>query len=66
MLIKIGDIISTDFLTGKVTSIIDGGARGWMDQPYLKIQVTEPKLHWRKRNQLVRMSEVKRVKNGEA
>jgi len=59
MLIKVGDTIRTDFCTGDVQEIIDGIKKRWTSDIYYRIKVTDPKVHWRRRNQIVKIEEVK-------
>ena len=59
MLIKLGDKIRTRFCEGRIVEIIQGKARGWTDTVYYAITVTSPRLHWKRRRQIIRIDEVK-------
>lgn len=60
MLIKTGDTVKTQFCQGKVVEIIHGHTRkGWQDKVYYVVNVTSPRLHWKRRRQIVRIDEVK-------
>lgn len=59
MLIKVGDKVRTGFCTGTVVEIIDGKAQGWEPMPYFIVNVTKPRLHWKKRKHTIRMDEIK-------
>ena len=62
MLIKVGDVIRTAFCTGEVLEVLtDVNSRSSL--PHFRIKVTKPKLHWRRRTQIVRMDEIKGVQN---
>lgn len=62
MLIKVGDKVKTQFLEGRVSEIIHGKTRGWKDTVYYRVIVTHPRLHWSRRNHIVRIDEVKELK----
>lgn len=59
MLIKKGDLVKTAFCTGRVTEIIKDKDVTGVDTIYYRIKVVEPRLHWKKRMQIVNIEEVK-------
>jgi hypothetical protein len=63
MLIKVGDTIRTAFCTGVVEEVIENHPASRSSLPHFRIKVTKPKLHWRRRHQIIRMDEVKGVQN---
>jgi hypothetical protein len=62
MLIKVGDVVRTAFCTGEVLEVnVKTGSRSSL--PHFRIKVTKPKLHWRRREHIIRMDEIKGIQN---
>jgi hypothetical protein len=59
MFIKVGDIVKTDFCVGRVLEILDGRVRRWQSDIYYRINVLRPVVHWSRRNQIIKIEEVK-------
>ena len=59
MHIRVGDKIKTGFCTARVESIIEGSTRGWDDTLYYEVTVTSPRLYWKRRRQIIKVTEVR-------
>ena len=60
MHIRVGDKIETKYaVTARVDAIIEGSTRGWDDTIYYEVTILSPRLYYRRRKQLIKVSDVR-------